>query len=53
MTTTERHWKEYVPEAVSLYHIDRNENLDNDEDLQERCIRQNSLAPLDDSLRDR
>lgn len=36
-------WKDYVPRYVSLYYVDYNENLDSREDLQERCIRQNSL----------
>ena len=36
-------WKDYVPQSVSLYHADYRENLDEYEDLQDRCIRENSL----------
>ena len=41
-------WKDYVPRYVSLYYVDYNENLDSREDLQERCIRRNSLHPLEE-----
>ena len=43
-------WKDYVPRYVSLYYVDYNENLDNHEDLQERCIRRNSLHPLEEQV---
>ena len=36
-------WKDYVPQSVSLYHADYRENLDEYEDLQDRCIRENNL----------
>ena len=39
-------WKDYVPQSVSLYHADYRENLDEYEDLQDRCIRENSLKKL-------
>lgn len=44
-------WKDYVPRMVSLYHVDYNENLDNHDELQERCIRRNSLEPLKEQVR--
>ena len=37
-------WKKYVPETVSLYHVDYRENLDEREDLQEQCIRNNNMG---------
>lgn len=43
-------WKDYVPRYVSLYYVDYNENLDSREDLQERCIRRNSLHPLEEQV---
>ena len=43
-------WKDYVPRYVSLYYVDYNENLDSREDLQELCIRQNSLHPLEEQV---
>ena len=39
-------WKKYVPETVSLYHVDYRENLDEREDLQEQCIRNNNMGRL-------
>ena len=39
-------WKDYVPQSVSLYHADYRENLDEYEDLQDRCIRENSLKKI-------
>ncbi len=34
------------PETVSLYHVDYRENLDEREDLQEQCIRNNNMERL-------
>lgn len=45
MNNTES-WKKYVPETVSLYHVDYRENLDEREDLQEQCIRNNNMERL-------
>lgn len=45
MNNTES-WKKYVPETVSLYHVDYRENLDEREDLQEQCIRNNNMKRL-------
>lgn len=45
MNNTES-WKKYVPETVSLYHVDYRENLDEREDLQEQCIRNNNMGRL-------
>ena len=39
-------WKDYVPQSVSLYHADYRENLNEYEDLQDRCIRENNLKKL-------
>ena len=39
-------WEKYVPETVSLYHVDYRENLDEREDLQEQCIRNNNMGRL-------
>lgn len=38
--------EKYVPETVSLYHVDYRENLDEREDLQEQCIRNNNMERL-------
>ena len=44
MTTTAiQPWECHVPKSVSLYFVDYNESLDEHEDLQEKCIRQNSM----------
>ena len=49
MTTTAiQPWECHVPKSVSLYFVDYNESLDQHEDLQEKCIRQNSMLPLDE-----
>lgn len=49
MTTTAiQPWECHVPKSVSLYFVDYNESLDEHEDLQEKCIRQNSMLPLDE-----
>ena len=45
MNNTES-WKKYVPETVSLYHVDYRENLDEREELQEQCIRNNNMERL-------
>ena len=46
MNTNVQSWKDYVPQSVSLYYVDYRENLDEHEELQEKCIRQNDLMPL-------
>lgn len=46
MNTHMQSWKDYVPASVSLYYVDYSEDLDEHEDLQEKCIRQNDLMPL-------
>ena len=38
--------KNMFPETVSLYHVDYRENLDEREDLQEQCIRNNNMERL-------
>lgn len=46
-------WKDYVPQSVSLYYMDYRENLDKHEDLQDRCIRENSLEKLYETVLER
>lgn len=49
MTTTAiRPWESHIPQSVSLYFVDYRDSLDDHEDLQEQCIRKNSLYPLDE-----
>lgn len=51
MTTTAiQPWVCHVPKSVSLYFVNYNESLDQHEDLQEKCIRQNSMLPLDEEI---
>lgn len=50
MNTHIQSWKDYVPVSVSLYYVDCREDLDEHEDLQEKCIRQNDLMPLRDKV---
>lgn len=38
--------EKYVPETVSLYHVNYRENLNEREDLQEQCIRNNNMGRL-------
>lgn len=50
MNTNVQSWKDYVPQSVSLYDVDYRENLDEHEELQEKCIRQNDLMPLTEEV---
>lgn len=50
MNTNVQSWKDYVPQSVSLYNVDYRENLDEHEELQEKCIRQNDLVPLTEKV---
>lgn len=50
MNTNVQSWKDYVPQSVSLYNVDYRENLDENEELQEKCIRQNDLMPLTEEV---
>lgn len=50
MNTNVQSWKDYVPQSVSLYYVDYRENLDEHEELQENCIRQNDLMPLTEEV---
>lgn len=50
MNTNVQSWKDYVPQSVSLYYVDYRENLDEHEELQEKCIRQNDLVPLTEQV---
>ncbi len=46
MTRQKKTWDEYVPQSVTLVYIDSEHNLDSCEDLQEKCIRENSMEAL-------
>lgn len=48
--TNRQSWKSYVPKRTTLYYVDYNEDLDGREDLQEQCIRDNSLWPLQEQV---
>ena len=37
---------DYIPQYVSLYYVDYRDDLDEHEDIQEECIRSNSLEKL-------
>lgn len=50
MNTNIQSWKDYVPQSVSLYYVDYRENLDEHEELQEKCIRLNALMPLTEEV---
>lgn len=38
--------EQYLPEYIDLFYVDYRENLDEHEDIQEKCIRSNSLESL-------
>ena len=46
MNRKARQLTDYVPQYVSLYHVDYCDDLDGREDIQEECIRANSLEKL-------
>ena len=46
MNRKARQLTDYVPQYVSLYHVDYRDDLDEHEDIQEECIRSNSLEKL-------
>lgn len=46
MNRKTRQLVDYVPQYVSLYHVDYRDDLDGHEDIQEECIRSNSLEKL-------
>ena len=50
MKKEKQSWTDYVPHSVSLYYVDYRENLDSHDDLQEQCIRRNSLGPLEEQI---
>ena len=50
MKKEKQSWTAYVPHSVSLYYVDYRENLDSHDDLQEQCIRRNSLGPLEEQI---
>lgn len=51
-TTTKDAWKDYFPSYVCLYYVDYRDNLDNQGELMEECIRCNSLYPISESIDD-
>lgn len=36
----------YIPSRVSLYYVDYQDDLDEHEDLQQKCLKANNLVPL-------
>ena len=46
MNRTAKQLVDYVPQCVSLYYVDYRDDLDGHEDIQEECIRSNSLEKL-------
>lgn len=45
-STLHKSWKDYIPMSVTLNYVDYNDNLDEQEEIQEQCIRQNCFIPL-------
>lgn len=52
MNTANQSWQSFVPPSVSLYYVDYREDLDEHEDLQERCIRKNNLDAIREAVFD-
>ena len=50
METNAELWKSYVPSTTTLYYVDYQENIDSDENLQQQCIQQNNLSPVNDKI---
>lgn len=50
MSTANQSWQNFVPPSVSLYYVDYREDLDEHEDLQERCIRKNNLDAIREAV---
>lgn len=42
----------YLPDYVSLYYVDYRDNLDNQTDLLQECVKSNSLQPIDEVVYD-
>lgn len=42
----------YIPLAVSLYYVDYRDDLDDHEDIQQDCVRNNTLLPLYEKIDD-
>lgn len=36
----------YIPSSVSLYYVDYRDDLDEHEELQQKCLQDNNLIPL-------
>lgn len=41
-----------MPEYITLYYVDRNDNLNQNHDVLQQCVEENSWAPLDDAVWD-
>lgn len=42
----------YIPPSVSLYYVDYRDDLDEHEDLQQKCLQDNNLIPLYENIDD-
>lgn len=42
----------YIPSSVSLYYVDYRDDLDEHEDLQQKCLQDNNLIPLYEKVDD-
>lgn len=42
----------YIPSRVSLYYVDYQDDLDEHEDLQQKCLKANNLVPLYEKIDD-
>lgn len=45
-------WEHYVPRYVQVYYVDYNDNLDNQGQVINECLKQNGLFPIYDKLDD-
>lgn len=43
-------WEPYFPEHVCLYYVDCNSNLDGDTKQLQKCIEDNNLYPISESI---
>lgn len=46
----EKGWKDYVPENTYLYYIDYNSNLDENSDVLQESVSENSIIPISEML---
>lgn len=45
-------WEPYFPNYVELYYVDYNSNLDNNTDTLAKCVADNNLYPISESIDD-